>query len=85
MEDFIARFREDHPNTPISDKSFGVLGPGSLVEVKENDHWLDGIVDKILYAVNERQATFFVRIAYGIVYSIPHREGEILANLRPKG
>ncbi len=80
--DFKTRFKEDHPNTPIPDKSFGVLGPGSLVQIKQDGQWIDGIIDKILYAVDEKQVTFFVRIAYGIVCSIPHREGEILSDLK---
>ena len=83
-KDFKERFKEDHPNTPISDSSFGVLGPGTLVEFKYNDEWGDGIIDKILYAIDEKQVTFFVRIGYGAVVSVPLREGERLADLRPK-
>lgn len=82
--DFKTRFREDQPNTPICDRNFGVLGPGSLVQVKQNGNWIDGIIDKILYAINERQVTFFVRVGYGIVFSIPHREGEVLTDLIAK-
>lgn len=82
MKDFKARFKEDHPNMPIQDKNFGVLGPGSLVQIKQDDHWFDGIIDKILYAIDEKQVTFFVRIGYGVVCSIPHREGRILSDLR---
>lgn len=83
--DFETRFREDHPNTPICDRNFGVLGPGSLVDLKESDgSWRSGIVEKILYAIKEKQVTFFVRVGYGLLRSIPHREGEELLDLRAK-
>lgn len=83
--DFETRFREDHPNTAICDRNFGVLGQGSLVDLKESDgSWRSGIVEKILYAIKEKQVTFFVRVGYGLVCSLPHREGEKLLDLRPK-
>ena len=82
-QDFKARFKEDHPHTLIMENSFGVIGVGTLVQIKEDGHWTDGVVDNILYAINERQLSFLVRVGYGVVVSIPHREGEILTDLRP--
>ncbi len=83
-KDFRDRFKEDHPNTLISDKSFGVLEPGSLIQVENRGQWVDGIVDKILYAIAEKQVTFFVR-TNSFRVSIPHREGEPFPDyLRPK-
>ena len=82
-QDFKARFREDHPNTSIRETTNGIIGVGTLVQIKEDDHWTDGVVDNILYAINERRQSFLVRVGYGVVVLIPHREGEILTDLRP--
>ena len=71
---FIRRFKENHPNLLVDQPqpSTGVFGVGSLVEVWMDDWWQDGIIDKILYAPENKILTFFVQIGYGENISVPH-------------
>lgn len=51
---------------------FGVIGVGDKVHIKEGE---EGIIEKILFAIPERQTTFFIRTHPGTVISIPYRYG----------
>lgn len=68
------KFREKQRMTPVTSNTMGVLEPGSLVYVNDAAHGrARGVIEKIAYAPEVNQVTFWVILETGFRVSIPYR------------